>query len=186
MVTPLPCFATGHRKIYKQDLRKLDIKFRKLVRGIVGPPGGLAWSAPWRDILHKWNGQPQCRQIFAWYICIPLRNLRRRSGERWDLIKFCCFPVPWNGRLGPSRFNSTLISNVNDIGKSTSDVAWGWIILLIDGSYDLHLFAHWYDIGIVQAQCGDDLVVSLPVGTIGPLSRTVGMLVPSYEAILSP
>lgn len=58
--------------------------------------------------------------------------------------------------------------------------------MLLDGSYDLHLFAHSYDIGIVQAQCGDDLVVSLPVGTIGPLSRTVGMLVPSCEAILSP
>ena len=37
MVTPVACFASGHRKIYKQDLRKLDVKFRKLVRTIVGP-----------------------------------------------------------------------------------------------------------------------------------------------------
>lgn len=39
MVPPAACFAGGHRKIYKQDLRKLDIKFRKLVRTILGPPG---------------------------------------------------------------------------------------------------------------------------------------------------
>ena len=27
--------------------RKLDIKFRKIVRAIVGPRGGLGWPAPW-------------------------------------------------------------------------------------------------------------------------------------------
>ena len=60
MATLVACFAGGQRKIYKQDLRKirkLDIKFRKLVRAIVGPPGGLAWSAPWHDILHGWNAR---------------------------------------------------------------------------------------------------------------------------------
>ena len=56
-VTPVACFASGHRKIYKQDLRKLDVKFRKLVRTIVGPPGGLDWSAPWHHILHEWNAR---------------------------------------------------------------------------------------------------------------------------------
>ena len=57
MVTPVACFASGHRKIYKQDLRKLDVKFRKLVRTIAGPPGGLDWSAPWHHILHEWNAR---------------------------------------------------------------------------------------------------------------------------------
>ena len=57
MVTPVACFASGHRKIYKQDLRKLDVKFRKLVRTIVGAPGGLAWSAPWHHMLHEWNAR---------------------------------------------------------------------------------------------------------------------------------
>ena len=42
---------------YKQDLRKLDVKFRKLVRTMVGPPGGLDWSAPWHHILHEWNAR---------------------------------------------------------------------------------------------------------------------------------
>ena len=44
-------------KSTKQDLRKLDVKFRKLVRTIVGPPGGLDWSAPWQHILHEWNAR---------------------------------------------------------------------------------------------------------------------------------
>ena len=57
MVTPVACFASGHRRIYKQDLRKLDVKFRKLVRAIVGPPGGSDWSAPWRHILDEWNAR---------------------------------------------------------------------------------------------------------------------------------
>ena len=32
MVTSVACFAGGHRNIYKTRSRKLDIKFRKLVR----------------------------------------------------------------------------------------------------------------------------------------------------------
>lgn len=55
MVPQVACFAGGHRKIYKQDLRKLDIKFRKLVRTIVGPPGGSNWFVPWHDVPHEWN-----------------------------------------------------------------------------------------------------------------------------------
>ena len=42
-IKPVACFASGHRKTYKQDLCKLDIKFRKLVRAIVGRPGGLVF-----------------------------------------------------------------------------------------------------------------------------------------------
>ena len=57
MVTPVACFASGHRKIYKQDLRKLDVKFRKLARAIVGPVGGLDWFAPWHHILDEWNAR---------------------------------------------------------------------------------------------------------------------------------
>ena len=57
LVTPVACFASGHRKINTQDLRKLDVKFRKLVRAIVGRPGGLDWSAPWHHILHEWNAR---------------------------------------------------------------------------------------------------------------------------------
>jgi len=57
MDTAETCFASAHRKICKQDLGKLDIKFRKLVHTIVGPPGGLDWCAAWHDILHEWNAR---------------------------------------------------------------------------------------------------------------------------------
>ena len=57
MVTPVACFPAGHRKIYKQDLRKLAFKFLKVARTIVGPPGGLDWPAPWHEILHEWNAR---------------------------------------------------------------------------------------------------------------------------------
>ena len=55
----------------QRDLRKLDIKVRKLARAIVGPPGGLERSAPWHDILHEWNARTlectaSCGPIAAW------------------------------------------------------------------------------------------------------------------------
>ena len=53
MVTPLVFFACGHREIYKQDPRNLDIKLCELVRTIVGGLGGLDWSAPWHGIFHE-------------------------------------------------------------------------------------------------------------------------------------
>ena len=51
MVTPVACFAAG----YKQDPRKLESKFRKVARAILGPAGGLDLSAPWHEILHEWD-----------------------------------------------------------------------------------------------------------------------------------
>ena len=67
MVTPVACLPSGHRKIYKQDLRKLDVKFCKLVRTIVGPPGGLHWYAPWHHILHEWNARVlELKRALAW------------------------------------------------------------------------------------------------------------------------
>ena len=46
MLRPVACSAGGHRKIYKQGISKLDIKFRKIVRTIVGLPGDLGCSPP--------------------------------------------------------------------------------------------------------------------------------------------
>ena len=46
MVTPVAGFASGHRIIYKHDLCKLDITFRKLVRAIVGPSWRLRLVCP--------------------------------------------------------------------------------------------------------------------------------------------
>ena len=41
MVTPVACFGAARRKVYKQDLCKMDIVFRRLLRSIVGPPGDV-------------------------------------------------------------------------------------------------------------------------------------------------
>ena len=55
MVTPVACFSAAHRKVYKQDLCRMDIVFRRLLRSIVGPPGDVDWTLPWHEILHHWN-----------------------------------------------------------------------------------------------------------------------------------
>ena len=55
VLTPVACFAAGHRKILKQELAALDVAHRKLLRRVVGPPAGMDWSRPWHEILHDWN-----------------------------------------------------------------------------------------------------------------------------------
>ena len=55
VVTPVACFAAGHRKIFKQELAALDVAHRKLLRRVVGPPAGMDWS-----LLHGSNGGVLC------------------------------------------------------------------------------------------------------------------------------
>ena len=55
VVTSVVRFGAGQRKLYKSELRKLDVHCRKLLRQIVGPPGSIDWTQPWRSILHQWN-----------------------------------------------------------------------------------------------------------------------------------
>ena len=50
-VTPIVCFAAGHRSIRQRDLHILDVEFRRLVRSVVGPPSGVCCSSPWYEIL---------------------------------------------------------------------------------------------------------------------------------------
>ena len=38
VITPVACFAAGHRAIFKNDLNNVDVVFRKLLRSVVGPP----------------------------------------------------------------------------------------------------------------------------------------------------
>ena len=49
-VTAVACFAAGRRTTYKAELHKIDVHFRKLLRQVVGPPGGIDWSQPWHGI----------------------------------------------------------------------------------------------------------------------------------------
>ena len=55
VVTAVACFAAGHRTAYKADVHKIDVHFRKLLRQVVGPPGGIDWSQPWHGTLHIWH-----------------------------------------------------------------------------------------------------------------------------------
>ena len=57
IITPVACFAAGHRTILKKDLNKIDVTFRKLLRSVVGPPAATDWSRPWHEILHEWNAR---------------------------------------------------------------------------------------------------------------------------------
>ena len=101
MVTPVACFASGHRKIYNQDLRKLDVKFRKVVRAIVGAPGGLDRSAPWHHILQEWNVRSLecaeqagvklwCRRCLEqhWKLASYIANLS--DNRWWRKKKYAC------------------------------------------------------------------------------------------------
>ena len=80
LITPVACFASGHRVVYKDDLRKLDVEFRKLMRQVVGPPGGVDWSQPWHEILHIWNDR--------------VRSIASDAGIRnWSAESLGCY---WN------------------------------------------------------------------------------------------
>ena len=55
VVTSVVRSGAGQRKLYKSELRKLDVHCRKLLRQFVGPPGSIDWTQPWHSILHQWN-----------------------------------------------------------------------------------------------------------------------------------
>ena len=55
VVSAVACFGAGARTVYKGDLKRLDVQFRKLGRQVVGPPGGIDWSLPWHETLHAWH-----------------------------------------------------------------------------------------------------------------------------------
>ena len=55
IVTPIACFGAGPRCIHSADMDKFDIHFRRMIRCVVGAPGGICWQDPWLEILHIWN-----------------------------------------------------------------------------------------------------------------------------------
>ena len=55
IVTPIACVGAGPRCIHSADMDKLDIHFRRMIRCVVGAPGGICWQDPWHEILHIWN-----------------------------------------------------------------------------------------------------------------------------------
>ena len=55
VVTPVACFAAGHRKIYQRHLVKFDVEWRRLLRTMFGPPPEMDWNLPWHEIPHAWK-----------------------------------------------------------------------------------------------------------------------------------
>ena len=59
VISPVACFGASHRAIHKDDLAKLDVEYRRLMRMVVGPPTDTNWASPWHEILHGWNNKVQ-------------------------------------------------------------------------------------------------------------------------------
>ena len=55
VVTPVICYAAGHRPTFAEDIHLIDVEFRKLLRCLVGPPSDMQWARPWHEVLHDWN-----------------------------------------------------------------------------------------------------------------------------------
>ena len=65
IITPVACFAAGHRAVYQADLAHMNVEFRRLLRSVVGPPTDISWDQPWHEILHLWNAK--VRQVCEHY-----------------------------------------------------------------------------------------------------------------------
>ncbi|MCV6576771.1 MAG: hypothetical protein OIF58_13650, partial [Cohaesibacter sp.] len=59
------CFGASHRAIHKDDLAKLDVEYRRLLRMVVGPPADTNWASPWHEILHGWNNKVEVLSDYA-------------------------------------------------------------------------------------------------------------------------
>ena len=46
VISPIACFAAGHRTVYRNDLHKMDVAYRRLLRSVVGPPRNIDWTLP--------------------------------------------------------------------------------------------------------------------------------------------
>ena len=55
VITPIAMFGSAHRVTYAIDRKKLDAACRKLLRQVVGPPGGADWTSAWHETLHIWH-----------------------------------------------------------------------------------------------------------------------------------
>ena len=55
MVTPVACFGAAHRKVYKQDLWRMDIVFARYYVPLLGHLVTWIGRCRWHEILHHWN-----------------------------------------------------------------------------------------------------------------------------------
>ena len=65
VISPVACFGASHRAIHKDDLAKLNVEYRRLLRMVVGPPADTNWASPWHEILHGWNNKVRVLSDYA-------------------------------------------------------------------------------------------------------------------------
>ena len=70
MITSVVCFAARHRKIYTNDLRKVDVHCQKLFQRVVGPPADIERNQPWHTILHSWHNRIDFFMPFVPVVCL--------------------------------------------------------------------------------------------------------------------
>ena len=63
VISPIACFAAGHRTVYRNDVHNMDVAYRRLLRSVVGPPRNMDWTLPWHEVLHIWNERVR---VFTW------------------------------------------------------------------------------------------------------------------------
>ena len=84
--------------MYKTDLIKFDVLFRKLLRSAVGPPAGMDWTRPWHETQHDWNGRVN---EFA-----ALHGIKLWSDQRWEKRL-----IQWRPDGAGRRGRHTLLTN---------------------------------------------------------------------------
>jgi len=52
VISPVACFGAPHRATHEDDVAKLDVEYRRLMRMVVGPPADANWASPWHEILY--------------------------------------------------------------------------------------------------------------------------------------
>ena len=84
VVTPVACFAAGHRKIFKQELAALDVAHRKLLRRVV-------WSPCWHGLVASLARNPARLERASFNFCGPswletlVTHMFRTTLETWSI-----------------------------------------------------------------------------------------------------
>ena len=106
VVITVACFAVGHWTVYKNDLVKMDVSYRKLCQQIVGPPRGTNSAFEGHEAFHfcGTNGHNiSLHGAKTWSQSLSLLEIRKVWGvppfDRWVKRIFAWTP-PWSRNSG--------------------------------------------------------------------------------------
>ena len=84
VISPVACYAAGHKSIYQNHLHRFDVLQRHFLRSVVGPPRNIDWTLPWHEIRHQWNGRIQ--RFMGQSRCKPWSEMCLR--HHWNLADY--------------------------------------------------------------------------------------------------